>query len=92
MLTGILLAEPGGLAVKVRDGPVTLSGILARKSSSHSEPGRGPPFQCSALPVARDDDDRAMCMLGDLAAHRPEHQPGEATHAAGSDDQKIGVT
>jgi len=31
MLTGILLAEPDGVAVKVRDGIVTLSGTLARE-------------------------------------------------------------
>jgi CBS domain-containing protein len=30
MLTGILLAEPDGVAVKVREGVVTLSGTLAR--------------------------------------------------------------
>jgi len=31
MLTGILLAEPDGVTVKVRDGVVTLSGTLARE-------------------------------------------------------------
>jgi CBS domain-containing protein len=31
MLTGILLAEPAGVTVSVRDGVVTLSGTLARK-------------------------------------------------------------
>jgi CBS domain-containing protein len=31
MLTGILLAEPDGVTVKVRDGIVTLSGTLARE-------------------------------------------------------------
>ena len=31
MLTGILLAEPAGVAVRVRDGIVTLSGTLARQ-------------------------------------------------------------
>jgi osmotically-inducible protein OsmY len=31
MLTGILLAEPDGVAVNVRDGAVTLTGTLARE-------------------------------------------------------------
>jgi CBS domain-containing protein len=31
VLTGILLAEPGGVAVKVRDGVVTMSGTLPRE-------------------------------------------------------------
>src|ERR1017187_2946749 len=46
----------------------------------------------SVSPAGRDDHDRAVGMLSHLAAHRAHHQLGEATYAAGSDDQHVGAT
>ena len=45
----------------------------------------------SAAVLRRDDEDRAVRVLGDLAGHRTHHQPGEPARAPRAQDDHVGV-
>src|ERR1022692_563201 len=68
-----------------RDGLPSLTAVPAHSWDAVAADG-------SVSPAGRNDHDRAVGMLSHLAAHRAHHQLGEATYAAGSDDQHVGAT
>ena len=81
--------EPGPAPSGPRRGHKTMPRCARTTSTRHPLGWQGQ--IASAAVLRRDDEDRAVRVMGDLAGHRPHHQPGEPARAPRAQDQHVGV-